>query len=98
MNQKKFTIYFWKKNYPCSLDVTDNMVAPDCVHLDNFVNFTSVLGYFILNSHVRIGIYHSKTVWVEHGSRGGGSSVSLPSTDPTISTHILDGRVFDMTT
>ena len=31
------------------------MAAPYCVHLDNFVNFTSVLGYFILNSHVRIG-------------------------------------------
>ena len=32
------------------------MAAPYCIHLDNFVNFTSVLGYFILNSHVRIGL------------------------------------------
>ena len=64
--QKKFTVYFWKKNDPCSLDGTANMAVPYCVHLDNFVNFTSVLGYFILNSHVRIGIYHSKTVQTQN--------------------------------
>ena len=47
------------------------MVAPDCIHLDNFVNFTRVLGYFMLNSPVRIGIYHSKTAKMQNFSMGG---------------------------
>ena len=47
------------------------MAAPYCVHLDNFVNFTSDLGYFSLNSHVRIGIYHSETVQTQNFIMGG---------------------------
>ena len=47
------------------------MAAPYCVHLDNFVNFTDVLWYFILNSHVRIGTYHSKTVQRQNFITGG---------------------------
>ena len=54
------------------------MEAPYCVHLDNFVNFTSVLGYFILNSHVRIGIYHSKTVQTQNFSTGGLRALTMP--------------------
>ena len=47
------------------------MAAPYCIHLDDFFNFTSVLGYFILNNHVRIGIYHSKTVQTQNFITGG---------------------------
>ena len=39
-SEKVYSIFFGKKITP--------------VHLDNFVNFTSVLGYFILNSRIRI--------------------------------------------
>ena len=55
-----------KKNHPCSIDGTANMAAPYCGHFDNFC-----FRYFILNSHVRIGIYHSKTVQMQNFSTGG---------------------------
>ena len=79
LDSEKVYSIFLEKNYPCPFDGTANMAAPYCVHLDNFVNFTSVLGYFILNSHVRIGIYHSKTIQTQNFSPGGIVKALRPS-------------------
>ena len=65
-------IMYIRKSNPSEFEILmSELQIRTSEHLDNFVNFTSVLGYFILNSHVRIGIYHSENVQTQNFSMGG---------------------------